>query len=104
MSSLLRAPTAATTRFLSPHRSRSVIANSSKTGFIRSKSMPRFENLPKRSATQLAAEPFMTGTSSVYIEEMYHAWLENPASVHKVHDENPLMQNNLGKKKSQADK
>lgn len=33
---------------------------------------------------KLAAEPFMNGTSSVYIEEMYHAWLDKPDSVHKV--------------------
>lgn len=31
-----------------------------------------------------AAEPFLNGTSSNYVEEMYHAWLENPRNVHKV--------------------
>lgn len=33
---------------------------------------------------KLGAEPFLTGTSSVYIEEMYRAWLEDSSSVHKV--------------------
>lgn len=32
----------------------------------------------------VAAEPFLSGTSSNYVEEMYYAWLENPKSVHKV--------------------
>lgn len=32
----------------------------------------------------VAAEPFLNGTSSNYVEEMYYAWLENPKSVHKV--------------------
>ncbi|TMS08231.1 2-oxoglutarate dehydrogenase, mitochondrial [Larimichthys crocea] len=33
-----------------------------------------------------AAEPFLNGTSSNYVEEMYHAWLENPRNVHKSWD------------------
>ena len=32
----------------------------------------------------VAAEPFLNGTSSNYVEEMYFSWLENPRSVHKV--------------------
>ena len=35
-------------------------------------------------ATSVVAEPFLNGTSSTYVEEMYEAWLENPGSVHKV--------------------
>ncbi|XP_012618831.1 2-oxoglutarate dehydrogenase complex component E1 isoform X1 [Microcebus murinus] len=34
----------------------------------------------------VAAEPFLSGTSSNYVEEMYCAWLENPKSVHKSWD------------------
>lgn len=34
--------------------------------------------------TPVASEPFLNGTSSNYVEEMYYAWLENPKSVHKV--------------------
>lgn len=41
--------------------------------------------LPLRSyTTPVASEPFLNGTSSNYVEEMYYAWLENPKSVHKV--------------------
>uniref|UniRef100_A0A5F8H164 2-oxoglutarate dehydrogenase complex component E1 n=1 Tax=Monodelphis domestica TaxID=13616 RepID=A0A5F8H164_MONDO len=32
----------------------------------------------------VATEPFLSGTSSNYVEEMYYAWLENPKSVHKM--------------------
>lgn len=32
----------------------------------------------------VAAEPFLSGTSCSYVEEMYFAWLEDPKSVHKV--------------------
>lgn len=38
----------------------------------------------KNYATVAAAESFLSGTSSVYIEQMYNSWLENPSSVHKV--------------------
>jgi hypothetical protein len=31
-----------------------------------------------------AAEPFLNGSNSVYVEEMYNAWLQNPESVHAV--------------------
>ena len=31
-----------------------------------------------------AAEPFLNGSSTGYIEEMYNAWLRDPASVHAV--------------------
>ncbi|XP_063814928.1 2-oxoglutarate dehydrogenase-like, mitochondrial isoform X2 [Pseudophryne corroboree] len=33
-----------------------------------------------------AKEPFLSGTNSSYVEEMYYAWLENPKSVHKSWD------------------
>lgn len=38
----------------------------------------------RRYTAPVAAEPFLNGTSSNYVEEMYYAWLENPKSVHKV--------------------
>lgn len=31
-----------------------------------------------------AAEPFLNGSSSSYVEDMYNAWLRDPASVHAV--------------------
>ncbi|NWX02007.1 OGDHL protein, partial [Caloenas nicobarica] len=32
------------------------------------------------------SEPFLSGSNSNYVEEMYYAWLENPKSVHKSWD------------------
>lgn len=37
-------------------------------------------------AQQVAQEPFLNGSSSIYVEEMYNAWLEDPNSVHKSWD------------------
>ena len=34
--------------------------------------------------TALAAEPFLNGSSSNYVEDMYQSWLHDPNSVHKV--------------------
>src|SRR6266487_3018142 len=34
--------------------------------------------------TRAAQEPFLNGSSSVYVEEMYRSWLKDPGSVHKV--------------------
>lgn len=36
--------------------------------------------------TALAAEPFLNGSSSNYVEEMYTAWLQDPKSVHTSWD------------------
>lgn len=36
--------------------------------------------------TQAAAEPFLNGSSSSYLEEMYSAWQKDPNSVHKSWD------------------
>lgn len=46
------------------------------------------QNLIKQQcySTKVTAEPFLSGNSSVYVEEMYKAWLENPRSVHKSWD------------------
>lgn len=41
--------------------------------------------------TQAAAEPFMNGSSSSYIEDMFESWQRDPNSVHKViFTQNPL--------------
>uniref|UniRef100_A0A8C9ZRR1 2-oxoglutarate dehydrogenase complex component E1 n=1 Tax=Sander lucioperca TaxID=283035 RepID=A0A8C9ZRR1_SANLU len=40
----------------------------------------------RRLNTSVVAEPFLNGTSSNYVEEMYYAWLENPRNVHKSWD------------------
>lgn len=47
-------------------------------------------NHPRRHyAAPVAAEPFLNGSSSNYVEEMYNAWQEDPSSVHKVGFYNP---------------
>ena len=38
----------------------------------------------RRYGTAVGAEPFINGTSSSYVEEMYDSWKEDPSSVHKV--------------------
>ena len=37
-------------------------------------------------ATRVVQEPFLNGSSSIYVEEMYKAWLKDPNSVHKSWD------------------
>ena len=39
---------------------------------------------PAAAAASVAAEPFLTGTSSSYVEEMYGQWVRDPTSVHAV--------------------
>ena len=36
------------------------------------------------TAAAAKAEPFLNGSNSLYVEDMYESWLENPSSVHKV--------------------
>lgn len=38
----------------------------------------------QRCVSSGTSEPFLSGSNSNYVEEMYYAWLENPQSVHKV--------------------
>lgn len=40
----------------------------------------------RKYVTRAAAEPFLNGSSSVYVEEMYKAWTKDPSSVHKSWD------------------
>lgn len=37
-----------------------------------------------RTYSSASAEPFLDGTSSSYVEDMYNSWLRDPASVHTV--------------------
>ena len=37
-----------------------------------------------KQASGVAAEPFLNGSSSIYLEEMYNSWLKDPKSVHAV--------------------
>ena len=40
-----------------------------------------------RPASSGAAEPFLSGSSGAYVEQMYEAWTQNPSSVHKARGE-----------------
>ncbi|XP_019472996.1 2-oxoglutarate dehydrogenase-like, mitochondrial isoform X2 [Meleagris gallopavo] len=40
----------------------------------------------QRYVSSGTSEPFLSGSNSNYVEEMYYAWLENPQSVHKSWD------------------
>ncbi|XP_006814040.2 LOW QUALITY PROTEIN: 2-oxoglutarate dehydrogenase complex component E1-like [Saccoglossus kowalevskii] len=40
----------------------------------------------RRYVAPLATEPFLNGTSTAYVEQMYDQWLEDPSSVHKSWD------------------
>uniref|UniRef100_A0A8B9KVV7 2-oxoglutarate dehydrogenase complex component E1 n=1 Tax=Astyanax mexicanus TaxID=7994 RepID=A0A8B9KVV7_ASTMX len=50
----------------------------------------------------VAAEPFLNGTSSNYVEEMYYSWLENPKSVHKCPSQTTPSNLSSGGSKNQA--
>ena len=39
---------------------------------------------PAATAAAVSAEPFINGSNSTYVEEMYVQWLRDPASVHAV--------------------
>lgn len=57
----------------------------------RLKSSDSKSNVSSAAAAQVAAhrvtqEPFLNGSSSVYLEEMYNSWLQDPGSVHKSWD------------------
>ncbi|XP_052262129.1 2-oxoglutarate dehydrogenase complex component E1-like isoform X3 [Dreissena polymorpha] len=43
-------------------------------------------NKGRNYATAAAAEPFLSGSSSIYVEEMYKSWEQDPKSVHKSWD------------------
>ena len=38
----------------------------------------------QQTAAMVAQEPFLNGSSSNYVEEMYLSWKEDPKSVHRV--------------------
>lgn len=44
------------------------------------------QNALRHYASSVGAEPFINGTSSSYVEEMYESWKEDPTSVHKSWD------------------
>lgn len=40
--------------------------------------------IPNRLYNSASAEPFLNGSNTSYVEEMYNSWLRDPASVHAV--------------------
>ena len=36
------------------------------------------------TAVSVTKEPFLSGSNSNYVEEMYASWLDDPKSVHRV--------------------
>lgn len=40
--------------------------------------------LGSRPYNSAASEPFLNGTTSNYVEEMYNNWMRDPTSVHTV--------------------
>lgn len=36
------------------------------------------------TAVAVTKEPFLSGSNSNYVEEMYASWLDDPKSVHRV--------------------
>ena len=44
----------------------------------------KHDNINRSYGTAVGAEPFINGTSSSYVEEMYDSWKSDPQSVHKV--------------------
>ena len=65
-------------------------------GILVNQSHPTSSTIPKSQsaaaatqaavATRVVQEPFLNGSSSIYVEEMYKAWLKDPNSVHKSWD------------------
>ena len=46
--------------------------------------LPLSRDFVRKYVAPVAAEPFLNGSSSVYVEEMYNSWIQDPNSVHKV--------------------
>lgn len=65
-------------------------------GILVNQSHPTSSTIPKSQsaaaatqaavATRVVQEPFLNGSSSIYVEEMYKAWMKDPNSVHKSWD------------------
>lgn len=59
------------------------LCSTSSSGGINNDGLKNKSNV-RQFASQVAAEPFLNGSSSNYVEEMFFAWEKDPASVHKV--------------------
>ncbi|UMM29537.1 hypothetical protein L5515_011846 [Caenorhabditis briggsae] len=72
-------------RLASPSRINS-IRSASSYGNNTISATPLVQQRKQSVAASVKHEPFLNGSSSVYIEQMYEAWLENPSSVHTSWD------------------
>lgn len=52
-------------------------------GFLANKALNSYGS-KRQYLAKAAQEPFLNGSSSVYVEEMYKSWQQDPNSVHKV--------------------
>lgn len=43
-----------------------------------------FTDVTRKYNSRVATEPFLNGSTSSYVEEMYNSWLQDPHSVHVV--------------------
>lgn len=55
-----------------------------RSGTMKVNHLSQSPNVLRYFSTSVAAEPFLNGSSSIYVEEMYNSWLVDPKSVHKV--------------------
>lgn len=55
-----------------------------RSGTMKVNHLSQSPNVLRYFSTSVAAEPFLNGSSSIYVEEMYNSWLGDPKSVHKV--------------------
>lgn len=54
-----------------------------------------FTEPARKYNSRAATEPFLNGSSSSYVEEMYNAWLQDPNSVHVVSESKCILIQNL---------
>lgn len=50
-----------------------------------------FSESARKYNSRVATEPFLNGSSSSYVEEMYNAWLQDPHSVHIVSESENIL-------------
>lgn len=53
-------------------------------GWLLAKGAPVAATSIRQYNVPVASEPFLNGSSSQYVEDMYNAWLADPSSVHTV--------------------
>ncbi|XP_011330712.1 2-oxoglutarate dehydrogenase, mitochondrial isoform X2 [Ooceraea biroi] len=67
-------------RICGPERFAAWVARSQHSSF--STTQTTYTDMTRKYNTPVATEPFLNGSTSSYVEEMYNAWLQDPHSVH----------------------